>query len=758
MQSISGYPSDLTVGNPEAFVTVNGQPIDLASLSITRELKSSLPDQVTSASGFTAATGAVEWAAGEDVQSRPSHPWSGDAFPPKPASEVVAYMGYGNALARQLTGVVDSSEGSAAAGSVTSHLVDEIDKLNQPVSFPAMLRTMPPSTEGGNSLPVNCTPTFITDRILRACGFYATPPVSGGCVLSVPLMGSSWPEVGTITSSGRRNDTAYPPLFNSADWGMAASNIDATYTPGSSASAVFNRTLQLTFKARKTLGTEGNTILRVQFGAASITLGVTPARKVYCLVGDTAVCEMSAAAAATAEVFTLRATPGGAFTIFASNGQSATGAAAIPSSMTSTAMSEIAILSPEGTGVNIGGVQVNWTATGVYNSAQTAILTPPAEPSGLAAFPRIEGRNALDILKEQAEAECAAMWIDEFGVFRWVNRTALTNSAPVATLTALDDVFDMGWESDSSGVRSRVVIASRDPSVRRSNVSNQFCWQGSGTSMEGGQVDVQLVSPPADTDWIGVDARANTVSNLPGWEWRFNRGRGSWVGGVESSDDNERWVVLNNPAFGATIEHLGDQTYKITTTAGSPSSGYTVELRTPAKGYSSALRQHKTEYSLPILRAMAVVEWADITTASGLRGPANAAALEHDVGPWVQDPQGLMDLADWLAGQVSEPRATIRDLNVVPDFRLQLGDVVWIEDPDNMRIRLRVLITKISTTIADGSADQTIAGRILEAQSYVAATNAQLDAHASKFTNAGFDTLWASGTNAQLDANPLGRG
>jgi hypothetical protein len=758
MQSIAGYPTDLTVTEPTALIIVGGNPVEAESVTISRELSSNLPAQVTSASGMTAATGSVEWSVGDDVRTRAAHPWDGNAFPPKPSDEVVVFMGYGSTMARQLTGIVDSSVGAVADGEVSSDLVDRIDKLRQPVTFPAMLRTMPPTEEGGPQLPVNCSATFITDRILRACGFYATPPTSGGVVVSVPLMGSSWPEVGRVKTSGRRNDPVFPPLFNRSDWGMAASNIDASYEPGPTSSAVLDRPVQITLKARKTVGTVGNTLVRAYWGTSnSIELMVTPSRRIVGLINGYGVLELSAAAAASAEVFTLRVSPEGAFTIFANNGQTVTGSRAIPAAMKTTPMSEVLILSPEGTGVNIGGVQVNWTATGVYNSPQTAILTDPATPNGLAAFPRIEGRIALDVLKEQAEAECAAMWIDEFGVFRWVNRNRLLTSPTAATMTALDDVLDVGWESDSRGVRSKVVLLARDPSVRRSSVANHTCWQGSGGSMDEGQVDVQLVSPPADTDWVGVDDRGNLANNIDGWQWRFNRGRGSWMGGVEVSDDNERWAQLNNPGFASSIEHIGNQTYKITTTAGNPSAGYTIELRTPAKEYTAGLRQHKTEYELPVLRAMAIVDWADITVTGTARGPADAAALEHQVGPWVQDPSGLQELADWLAAQVSAPRPVLRDLAVVPDFRRQLGDVVWVEDPDNMRIRLRVLLTKISTTVSLGSASQTVAGQILEVRSY-GVTNAQLDAHAGRFTNTGFDTLWAGGTNAQLDADPLGRG
>ncbi|MDQ0854776.1 hypothetical protein QFZ79_002887 [Arthrobacter sp. V4I6] len=763
MQTITGYPTDLDVTMPSSLVTVNGVPVDDASVSVTRELSSSLPAQVSAASGITAATGTVDWAVGEDVQTRPAHPWDGNEFPPKPADEVVVYMGYGEALVRQLTGIVDSSSGSVADGSVSSDLVDRIDKLNQPVTFPAHLSVFPPLNEGGPSLPVGNEPTFTTDRILRACGFNATPPITSGCILSVPFMGSAWPERGTVTASGQTGLPQYPPSHTTTQWGVGTNSCDATYTPdlgGAGGNGKLDRSLQITAKARNIAGTTGSSYMRVYWGTEYLQLVVTADRRIFAQInkGTTvSICSMTAAAAATADVFTLRVSPAGATTIFANNGATVTGTAALSTGMTTTNMTSARVIVPHLTGVTVGGVQVNFGDTSVYNSAQTAALTPAAYSFSMPAFPRIVGRTALDLLKEQAEAECASMWIDEHGVFRWVNRDELTTADPAATLTALDDVLDIGWESDSSGVRSKVVLTSRDPAVRRSSVANQFCWQASGVSMEAGQVDVQLASPPADTDWVDLDDDGNLVSNTGDWLARFNLGRGSWMGGVETTDTDERWAVINNPAFAATIEHVGNQTYKITTTAGTPSAGYTVELRTPTKAYSPGLRSSKEKFNLPILRSKAVVEWKDLTITGAMLGPTDAAALEHNVGPWVQDPDGLQDLADWLAVQVAEPVPILRDLNVIPDFRRQLGDVVWIEDPETLRIRLRVLITRISTSVGPGTADQSVAGRILEVQSY-GPTNDQLDVHAGGYTNTSFDTLWADATNTTLDAAPLERG
>lgn len=748
---------------PEALVTLNGVPQDVSSVSVSRELASSLPAQVTSASGLTAATGGVEWAVGEDVSSRSVHPWDGNDFPPKPADAVVVFMGYDGALDRQLTGVVDKSAGSARDGSVSSDLVDGIDRLNQPVTFPAHLATFPPHDENGVFLPVGNEPTYTTDRVLRACGFNATPPMSTGCVVSVPFMGSAWPERGTVTAAGQTGFPSFPVAHTTTQWGVGTNSCDASYTPDLakvSGNSAIDRDFQITLKVRDQSGTSGTAYARAYWGADYLQLAVSSGRTISAQINTgatTTICTMSPSVAESADVFTLRVSPAGSVTILANNGATSTGSATLTTGMKTTNMGSARVIVPHQTGVTVGGFQMNFGTTNVYDSPQTATLTPAAYSYSLPAFPRIDNRNALDVLKEQAEAECAAMWLDEQGVFRWVNRDALTTAAPVATLTALDDILDIGWESDASGVRSKVVLNYREAAISRSDVSNQSAWQGAGASLDAGQTNVEFVEPAADVDWVGVDESMPKVTTTTGWPNRFNKGHGSWHGGVEVDDTTERWAHLTNPGFASTLEKVGEFVYKITTTAGTPTAGFNIELRAPEEETASVVRKSRRGMELPVLRAKTIVEWADKKVTAAQVGPPDAAVLEHDVGPWVQDAAALTTLADWLALQVSSARPVLRDLSVIPDFARKLGDVVWVEDPENMRIRLKVLVTKIDTTVTEGAADQTIGGTILEVQSY-GATNAQFDAHAEDFTNSGLDTLWAGDTNAAFDNDPLGKG
>ena len=204
----------------------------------------------------------------------------------------------------------------------------------------------------------------------------------------------------------------------------------------------------------------------------------------------------------------------------------------------------------------------------------------------------------------------------------------------------------------------------------------------------------------------------------------------------------------------ASWEVLDSERVVLTHTAGTLAAGETVVLKTHET--DTNYKPFRRDKPLPIIRGKGKVIWQDLVTMSSITGPANAQLLEHDAGPWVQQ-GGLQELADWLAADVTLPNPVIKDVPVIADPRRQLADVVWLEAPGHMNIRLKVLITSLSISASPGQMDQTIGGRVLEVQ-ITGVTNAALDALHVARTNASFDTLWADATNAALDASPLSRG
>lgn len=747
MQTVAGFPTDLSVVEPTVAVTVNGIARDVDEVSVTREISSS----VLSDQGLTAATCDVTWAQPDDLLVASPNPWdSGSGFVPEAADALTVDMGYGSALARQITGLVDESRGSISDGVVSSSGVDLIDKLRKSVSLPPHMAVMPPTFEGGTFLPVNNTPHYTTDRLLRACGFYATPKAENGAVLSVPLMGSAWPEIGTINSASQTGFPSYPPSFINTQWGVGPNSITAEYAP-TAGNNKLDKTFWITIKVRDVVPTSGNTDVSVYWGTQRIILRVTSARQIEGIFHDgttlTYVVITSPSLAASADVFTLRVSTSGVYTMYSNNGSVRTGTLALTTNVQTTNITRVLMTSPHQTGAVVGGLQVGFYTYDTWLQPCTAVLSNPAETGGLDAVPAIKNRVALDVLKEQAAAECAVMWIDEFGVFRWKNRNDIMNATPVATLTSLDDLLDLQWEHNSAQVRSGVQVKSRKAKIIRSAWSNVTLYTGSGESLQTGQVVSDVVTPSDDESWFNVYTGNWTYAQL-------NRGEASQLGGVVVKDATTDVWATDVGKLTCSWEVVDTETVVITNTAGTLGTGETVVLKTHET--DANYKPFRRDKPLPIIRGKGKVIWQDITTPSTIVGPANAALLEHDAGPWVQD-MGLGTLADWIAADVTLPNPTLKDVPVVPDPRRQLTDVVWIETPGHTNVRLKVLITSLSISASAGNMDQTIGGRVLEVQ-ITGTTNAELDALNASRTNAAFDTLWGDATNAALDSAPLSRG
>jgi len=117
--------------------------------------------------------------------------------------------------------------------------------------------------------------------------------------------------------------------------------------------------------------------------------------------------------------------------------------------------------------------------------------------------------------------------------------------------------------------------------------------------------------------------------------------------------------------------------------------------------------------NLPVLRAKVKVEWEAVEYTSSIRGPSHLTRLEHQTGPWVQSTTSQKNLGDWIARQVTDPPAVLRDLPIEYNPDLRLGQVVEIVENAVYNVSLRVLIVGISLSVQDGSAEMTLTGRII---------------------------------------------
>lgn len=760
MQSVPGFPTDLTSAEPTATVRIGGIPVEFDSVSLESALESAMPSQVAVAGGaVVAATGSVSLLSGDAVTSSPGNPW-GSGVPPQGTSVSVS-AGYEGAEAQLFTGVSDGTSGAPSDPIVSAGLIDGVDRLDRPITIPPMLSTWPNLTDGSYVWRrVGLSPLWVTNEVLRHCGFYATPFHSGSVIFSAQMMGSAWPAVGSVTTAAAASNPDAAAAWRMTPWGIALANGVAQYVPDlGSASGKVEGTFQTVFNLNYRPAATASLTWTLMWGEDRdhLRVVVNSAGDIVAQVRGTGgyvqVVRMYRTQYMNSETFAIRWLTSGNVTIYASNGANATGTGTIPTGALNAPMTRIDVDVPQ-TSHNIGGLQITYSTNPFQNFKRSATLTPPASEFGefsipsITAWPGAVSRNCAELLKEQAEAELAAMWIDEEGRFRWVNRNILANTAPVGSLTSMDSLLDLPWEIPAKSIYSGVEIEGKSPTISRRGWPTINLFQGTGTNLDNGDEDNQFIESPAEETWFMVEPPTRIANaNLND----VRQGRKTYIGGVVTTEGGAdriaSWEEL--PQAWSQLE---PQKWLLKSTA-HVASAQQVETRfTENSSYG--------KYSgtgLPVVRGKAIARWSDVTYKGAAIGPPNAALLTHDVGYWIQDPVEVQGIADWLASRVTVSQPIIRDVPIVPDPRIQKGDVFWLEDSHSYGVRLKVLVMGISLTVSAGppvAMDQSITCRVIEARRPWVTLD-EHDAVWSGNTLNQHDSFWSGKTLNQHDADPL---
>lgn len=767
MQTVPGYPTSIKSETPTLTVTHKGTVRKASSFSVDRVMHASLPAEIGGGTGGGASTGSVDWVAGDMSTSVAVHPWDQQDFPPKQYEPLTVDCGYGKAQARLLTGLFNGPAGQMVDNSASSGVIDGYDTLDKPITIEPLLSRMPPlgdrSASGFTYRYIGLTGTYFTDRLLRTAGFHATPPRVNNCVVSAPLMGSSWPEAGTLY---RSSDTTFlgSPSWIDVPWGQAAYSLEAAYYPFlSSVNGMLNQSMQITAMVGPTVyGTYPSDVSVNWAGNNYLRLRVVNNRAIYVQsMSDGAfkdVCSLPTSAAATADTFTVRFDTTGVVTLRASNGAVASGTFTRSTTMRTTALSYVSVYVPRASGVALGGVQVAFSITPSQSYTRTAHLTPTAYRQQLEASPYLEGQSCLQLLEEQRNAECAAWWIDEAGHFRWVNRDVLLSSPVVDDLNPIDHIENVGWQHNDGSVRSQVVVRSRRANPEVGPHYKRLAYQGSTVELLAGESYVEIISPPAGVDWITVDENMRKITE-PGASAEFNLGYGSFVGMTAIfTDGTNPGDEVNTGQYTDSLTRITPQAWKFKVTMSSTISSDLNMLKTPGDGFTTAFWPKRRDMSMPIIRCKGENRWEDVTTVGVNLGPTNAPVYEHQAGFWVQHPAELQRIADDISAVTMAPQPRIPTLNVIPNDLRQRGDIIYVRFGN---VRLRVLVEGISdsTSISGGqtSKSQSLNVRVLDI-----AREATLADHDRVWTRPGdtltlHDTLLAGKTLAQHDATPLER-
>lgn len=689
----------------QSYITVNGTTRPHLSWDVSRSIAGQMPEQVAAGGGIKPARGTIEWARAESVTDKAVNPWNSAAgWLPKSGDRVVIWAGDGATFWRQFTGIIDETSGDVGSGA-SSTIIDDYDRLNVRFSHDALLRVMPPTTNGGVRRGISLSPVYFIDAALRRAGFYVTPALENRPAISVPAQGSMWAERGNLVSASDFTGGLSHAQFVPVSWGYAASNFLVEYGPITRLTP--DEPVELTVMVAP--DHSGNYSQNAFYGATHVQLAVAGSRTVIARLNGVDVCAIVLSSTETVVALLIK---NNTWTLRTNTGATSTGSAAMP---TTPVMDKVTLSGDAN--ARVAGMQICYPSTTTefrpVNYTPSAVLE--LDNSGwiglMDASPVIKPTTSRDLLGEISKAMLMAMWIDEAGVFRAVPSDALRVRASVATVTTRDHVRALSWQDSLLSLRKSVDVDYRRPFIDLGIYQNRPLFQGSTQSLGSGQSTTAIISPGADEDWIEPDLTFEVLGQA-GASGNSNTGRGSITGAVLTDGTTE---TIGDAYLTASMEQIAPGTIKVTHTAGTLPAGNELELRYPST--SSTIWSRWLKEAFPLIRAFARVDWVDATRTSTIVGPSYAPVLVHDSGPWLArtDNTIIVDrVMDFLAQQVTTPSPTITGMRVGYDPRRQLGDVITIESPNLMGVTLTALVVDVKNS-ASGSYQQTLGVRIISA-------------------------------------------
>lgn len=683
-------------------VLVNGVQRYATAWSDDRELNGDLPQQVVSASGVTQATGSISWALEKDVNERPMNPWNPAGWLPRRGDRVEIWVGDGVTEWKQFHGVIDKTTGDLENG-FESTIIDDFDRLSASVSHQALLRVMPPSAGGGEPYRgIGLMAFYYVDYAMRQAGFHCTPNAEYNSALTVYGQGSIWPARGSLRTATSSSTHA---SFHPAPWGVALSDFTATYSLWGSHTDT--EPVQVTMNVAPTHTGVG--YVSVQYVTGYIRLSVS-GRVASLVRSGTTIGSLNIGSGTVVSLLVKN----GTWTLRTNLGASATGSVTMPTGSPATA-----IVSAD-TNSRIAGMQVSFPSRTVDELVSTRFV--PNSRLDTASFylngiidaaPTVENRTAQELLQEIGDATLSAMWIDETGVMQWVPSDVLRDRSASRTVTTLDDALSLDWEDGLLGTASKVTATGRKPGISKGRWKTIVLARGGGSeSIKSGDELEIFLEPEGDTDWIQPSTSFLQVGGSGAIWGSANNPEYSLTGLYYSADGGTTEASGLNVTI--TTESLGLQKVVVKYVAGNwPSDVEGVLSTSPT---AATLWPKNRDKELPKLVGAGKVEWTDQqVTATGAGGPG--PELVHDAGPWGcrTDSTIMLDrYAAYIQSQTSSPLPVINGLGIVPDPRLQLGDVIDVKS-DLMGVTLRVLITGVSKSFDSDGLSMDLSVRVISA-------------------------------------------
>lgn len=635
-------------------------------------------------------------------------------WPPLPGLPATVAVSDGAGLSSTLmTGVVDDVGGAFTSGAVGVSCTDLLERLDVQITpAQALLADAPPQTAilgfSADWRRVILSSSWAVDKAARSGGFYACAIPRPETVLAVPMMGSMWPTGGgSVLLAGPYGEGARQ--IRATPYGVGLSNVDGTWRWTASSTAVTTE-LVVDLPTRDAAHHRVATViwdstqdtgyyLNYNHGSDTITAGLWDAGTYTNLI--TLPRDGVSRVAMRVSRLAMRMRREGDTSDTVADGVTSRGTTAWQPDQVRANSADV-----------IGGLEVaeNPPAWSTLNTARTARIRPTtAVNQSWTAAPNMYDTTARQLLEQIADAECAAWWIDNDGVFQWAGYGVLESQPIAETITTLDSLADVAWTTSRDAQARTVATSYRTCAVRRSKRPSITLSQIGTGDLEFGDIFEQIVTSDPDVDWVNPDY--NVIDRAgPSTTYTFFTSNGT-IAALEQTNVNDHDASYWDTATPVTLEYITQQAFKWTV---NPLAG--TDWRVSATVPEAATNLPKRLRGQPglILRGFGLITWTDVTGAPvGTGALVGAYEYRHDFGPWVQSPSARAEIRDHIVTELGRKYPVVT-ATVRPRPGRREGSRVRLVDKASTGLTLTCVIQQVRETWREGDAVQEITARVTD--------------------------------------------
>lgn len=603
-----------------------------------------------------------------------------------PGSATPAYF-------RKFTGVTDDVTINGD-GTCNFICLDYRNKLRGTVNLPAVVTSAPYNA--------GLTSEYVIDALLRAAtngSISSWPAQRAQCVLAAGLRTSLWPEVGQLVNQG----------------GIG----DFVFGPGSFGSGLVNSIPVPPFASEGPLYTLASPVTSddiyieqlVSFDnpqGFALALLTSSARPILITVASNTVTVLAGSGLYSPAPFTISAGSKHVLGVHINWPAAATSFTATVTvdttivtsgSITTSARPAAAIVQCSVTpgGMPIAGLQVTTESAPVPNGSFVpgAVLDPSLNP--LSVTPAISG-DPWAAIQAAAGAERGFAGFDVFGVFQFKNRHTLAGGLSGRTVDARTSLKDRSLqEAGGGGSVNHVTV----PVNQWTFSAGQTVWTpGTALGIRGGGTLVQNIVLDTSVGLAGnialTDSGVLANGATPG-------GSTWWRAATDSSG-------LNAVTSGVSVKITNPTSAGFTVTV-TNSNPFPVWLVSSA-AYSDMAAGTPALFVGGILAtiantATADAQWPPLSEGGAVSTQQGDTTYAYDSSDWFQD----LPTQQWLANDtlvdLADGITLLTNVDMVPDPRLDMGDVVTLVDTIVFGLNDPVTIFALTDTFGSGQWDQT---------------------------------------------------